>query len=127
MVNGTLVLDVTPRTALVFIDSAYVGTVEDLVFDGVALSRGRHWLEIEAPDYEKNLVEISITPDRPLRYRVDLAPVRRAALAVIPPRAPQTMYTIPGCYGGNRPPVATNLPPGCDIANVRVLRPPRAN
>jgi hypothetical protein len=122
IVNGTLLLDVTPRTALVFIDTAYVGTVDDL-FSGVTLSRGRHWLELEATEYEKKLIEINITPGQPLRYRADLAPVRRAALTVIPPRPPQTMYAIPGCYGGNKPPVAATLPPGCDIAKVRVLRP----
>jgi hypothetical protein len=33
------------------------------------------------------------------------------------------MYAIPGCYGGNTPPVQANLPAGCDIAKVRVLRP----
>ena len=125
IVNGILYLDVAPRTALVFIDTAYVGTVDDLLFTGVALSRGRHWLELEALDYEKKLIEINITPGQPLRYRVELAPVRRAALTVIPSRPPETMYAIPGCYGGNRPPVAATLPPGCDIAKVRVLRPPQ--
>jgi hypothetical protein len=127
IVNGVLFLDVTPRAAMVFIDSAYVGTVDDLLFTGVMLSRGRHWLELEAPEYEKRLIEVNITPGQPLRYRVDLTPIRRAALAVIPPRPPETMYAIPGCYGGNRPPVASALPPGCDIAKVRVLRPQRPN
>lgn len=128
IVSGTLLLDVTPRTALVFIDTAYVGTVDDLYSAGVTLSRGRHWLELEATEYEKKLIEINISPGQPLRYRADLAPARRAALTVIPPRPPETMYAIPGCYGGNKPPVAATLPPGCDIANVRVLRPQqRAN
>jgi hypothetical protein len=123
IVNGTLLLDVTPRTALVFIDTAYVGTVDDLFSTGLTLLRGRHWLELEATEYEKKLIEINITPGQPLRYRADLTPVRRAALTVIPSRPPETMYAIPGCYGGNKPPVAATLPPGCDIAKVRVLRP----
>ena len=126
-VSGSVFLDITPRAAMVFIDSAYVGAVDDLLFTGVTLSPGRHWLELEAPEYEKKLIEINITPGRPLRYRAELTPVRRAALAVIPPRPPQTMYAIPGCYGGNRPPVAVSLPPGCDIAKVRVIRPQRPN
>ena len=125
--SGTVFLDATPRNAMVFIDSAYVGAVDDLLFTGLTLSPGRHWLELEAPDYEKKLIEISITPDRPLRYRAELTPIRRAALAVIPPRPPETMYAIPGCYAGNRPPVAAGLPPGCDIAKVRVIRPQRPN
>ena len=127
ILSGTVFLDSTPRTAMVFIDSAYVGTVDDLLFTGVTLSAGRHWLELEAPEYEKKLIEINVTPERPLRYRAELTPVRRAALVVIPPRPPETMYTIPGCYGGNRPPVAAALPPGCDIKNVRVIRPQRPN
>jgi len=126
-VSGTVFLDITPRNAMVFIDSIYVGAVDDLLFTGVMLPPGRHWLELEAPEYEKKLIEINITPGRPLRYRAELTPVRRAALAVIPPRPPETMYAIPGCYGGNRPPVAASLPPGCDIGKVRVLRPPRPN
>lgn len=125
---GILHVDATPRTAMVFIDGAYVGTVDDLLINGMRLTRGRHWLELEAPGYEKKLIEINITPGQPLRYRADLTPIRQAALAAIPPRAPETMYAIPGCYGGNRPPVAADLPRGCDIAKLRVLRPQqRAN
>lgn len=121
--TGTLLLDVTPATAMVFVDSAFVGNVADLQMRGVTLSRGRHWLELEASGYDKKLIEINITVGETLRYRFDMAEERRVAASVIPPRPPQTMYAIPGCYGGNRPPVAANLPPGCDIAKVRVLRP----
>jgi len=52
---------------------------------------------------------------------------RTAAVTIVPER-PETMYAIPGCYGGNRPPIAEKLPRGCDIAKVRVIRPqPRVN
>jgi hypothetical protein len=126
--TGTLFLEVTPSTALVFVDTAYVGTVQDLQARGVTLSPGRHWLDLEAPDFDKKTIEITIRAGEPLRYRVDLTPTRRAEIAVTPPRPPETMYAIPGCYGGNRPPVAANLPKGCDIAKVHVIRPqPRTN
>jgi hypothetical protein len=126
--TGALFLDVTPSTALVFVDTAYVGTVEDLQARGVTLSPGRHWLDLEAPDFDKKTIEITIRAGEPLRYRVDLTPTRRAEITVTPPRPPETMYAIPGCYGGNRPPVAANLPKGCDIAKVHVIRPqPRTN
>jgi hypothetical protein len=126
--TGTLFLDVTPSTTLVFVDTAYVGSVQDLQARGVTLSPGRHWLDLEAPGFDKKTIELTITAGEPLRYRVDLTPTRRAEIAVTPPRPPETMYAIPGCYGGNRPPVAANLPKGCDIANVRVIRPqPRTN
>ncbi|HXD20868.1 MAG TPA: hypothetical protein VN654_27850 [Vicinamibacterales bacterium] len=124
--SGALLLDVTPPTALVFVDSALVGSVADLQARGVTLSQGRHWLDLEAPGYEKKTIEITIRPGEPLRYRFDMVPVRTAATVV--PERPETMYAIPGCYGGNRPPVAANLPRGCDIAKVRVIRPqPRVN
>ena len=125
--TGTLFPEVTPSTALVFVDSAYVGTVGDLQTRGVMLSQGRHWLDLEAPGFEKKTIEITIRPGEPLRFRFDMVPVRTAAATIVPER-PETMYAIPGCYGGNKPPVAANLPRGCDIAKVRVIRPqPRAN
>jgi hypothetical protein len=37
------------------------------------------------------------------------------------------MYAIPGCYGGNKPPVVSALPAGCDITNVHIIRPQRTN
>jgi hypothetical protein len=126
--TGTLLLDVTPATAMVFVDTAYVGSVSDLQARGVTLSAARHYLDLEAPGYDRKTIEITITAGEPLHYRYDMTPVQRAAATVLPPRPPETMYAIPGCYGGNRPPVAANLPRGCDIAKVRVLRPqPRTN
>jgi hypothetical protein len=126
--TGTLLLDVTPASALVFVDTAYVGSVGDVQARGVTLSAGRHYLDLEAPGYDKRTIEVTIASGEPLRYRYDMTPVQRAAATIVPSVPPQTMYAIPGCYGGNRPPVAANLPKGCDISKVRVLRPqPRAN
>jgi hypothetical protein len=125
---GALFLDVTPAAALVSVDTVYVGSVGDLQARGIPLSAGRHYLDLEAPGYDRKTIEITITAGEPLRYRYEMTPAQRAAAIVLPPGPPQTMYAIPGCYGGNRPPVAANLPRGCDIANVRVIRPqPRAN
>jgi len=126
--TGTLFLDVTPATASVFVDTAYVGSVGDLQARGLTVSAARHYVDLEAPGYDRRTIEIAITAGEPLRYRYDMTPTQRAAAVVLPPRPPETIYAIPGCYGGNRPPVAANLPKGCDIAKVRVLRPqPRAN
>jgi hypothetical protein len=125
--TGALFLDVTPASALVFVDTALVGTVGDLQTRGVTLTPGRHWLDLEAPGFEKKTIEITIRPGEPLRYRFDMTAARTAALTIVPER-PETMYAIPGCYGGNRPPIAEKLPRGCDIAKVRVIRPqPRVN
>jgi hypothetical protein len=36
-------------------------------------------------------------------------------------RGSNTLYVIPGCYLGNRPPRAQSLPPGCDIKRSRTI------
>jgi hypothetical protein len=125
--EGMLLLDVTPATAQVFIDSAYVGNIEDLRTGGLTLAGGHHWVELEAPNYDRKTVEVTIRPGEPLRYRFDMTPERRVQTVAAPAAPPQTMYVIAGCYAGNRPPVAANLPNGCDIRQVRVIRPPRSN
>jgi hypothetical protein len=121
--EGTLSLDVTPLTAMVFVDSAFVGNVEALQTRGVTLSAGRHWVDLEAPNYDRKTIEVTIRAGEPLRYRFDMAATRRAEVIAAPPRPPQTLYMIAGCYAGNRPPVAANMPKGCDVAKVRVVRP----
>ena len=93
--TGTLFLDVTPSTALVFVDTAYVGTVQDLQARGVTLSPGRHWLDLEAPGFDKQTIEITTRAGEPLRYRVDLTPTRRAEIAVMPPRPPKRCTRSP--------------------------------
>jgi hypothetical protein len=125
MTTGALFLDVTPASALVFIDTAYVGSVADLQTRGVTLSAGRHWVDLEAPNYGKKTIEVAVRAGEPLRYQLDMTLEQRAAAVVIPP--PQTMYMIAGCYAGNRRPVAANLPKGCDVTKVRVIPPPRAS
>lgn len=128
MTAGMLFVEVSPSTASAFVDSAFVGNGGDLQARGVTLTPGHHWLDLEAAGYDKKTVEINVTAGEPLRYRVDLTPTARAAAVVLPRRPPETMYAIPGCYGGNRPPVADRLPAGCDIAKVRVIRPqPQTN
>jgi hypothetical protein len=117
-----LFLDVMPSTAMVFADTGFVGSAFDLR-SGLRLSPGHHWIDLEATGYEKKTFELTAIPGQPVSYQTELTPVRTAALSAVPPHPPQTMYAIPGCYGGNTPPVQANLPAGCDIAKVRVLRP----
>jgi hypothetical protein len=58
-------------------------------------------------------------PDRqpPRAQAPDAAP--SAAPAAL---APVTLYVIPGCYAGDRPPVDGILPAGCDVAKMRTVR-----
>jgi len=122
--TALLLLSVTPSTAMVSVDDAFVGSVSDLQ-PGLELSPGHHWIDLEAPGFDRKTFEINATPGRPARYQAELTPIRTASLAPPALRPPQTMYAIPGCYGGNTPPVQANLPTGCDIAKVRVIRPPQ--
>jgi PEGA domain len=124
--EGALLFDVTPATALVYIDNAYVGNVADLQTSGLTLPGGRHWVDLEAPNYDKKTFEVTIRAGEPLRYRFDMTPTRRAEVIPASPRPPQTLYVVAGCYAGNRPPVAVNLPKGCDVAKVRIIRPQAA-
>jgi hypothetical protein len=124
--EGALLFDVTPVTAMVFVDSAFVGNAGDLQTRGLTLSAGRHWVDLEAPNYDRKTIEVTIRAGEPLRYGFDMAPTRRTEVIPAPPRPPQTMYMIAGCYAGNRPPVAANLPKGCDVSKVRAIRPPAA-
>jgi len=56
-------------------------------------------------------------------------PRRVSPAAPIPPYQPgaagppRTLYVIPGCYAGDRPPDSTRLSPACRDAEVRVLPP----
>ncbi len=54
------------------------------------------------------------------------APPPAAPPAPAPPPAPgvpKTFYVIPRCYAGDRPPERDALPPGCDIARLRIIPP----
>ena len=41
----------------------------------------------------------------------------------LPPGPPKTFYVIPGCYAGDKPPQATAVAVGCDLAQLRVVPP----
>jgi hypothetical protein len=67
--------------------------------------------------------DITIASNQPAVFRGDLTPVRTAAGPVGPVirRGSNTIYVIPGCYLGNRPPRDVSLPPGCDIKRARTV------
>jgi hypothetical protein len=119
--SGSLELAVEPRSADVYVDGFYVGTVDDVTQNGLLLRAGRHWIDLRAEGYETLTVPVGIAAGQPIRYRGQLAAIRAESPGV--PRGPQTIYVIRGCYAGNRPPTESALPPGCDIANLRTLTP----
>ena len=121
--TGLLRLAVTPSSAQVFVDSYYVGTVDDVNAQQVLqLEAGPHRLEIRAPQYQSLTVDVRILPLETVTYRGALEPTRAAAPATAP-SVPTVMYVIPKCYVGNLPPRQDRLPSGCDAKQVQVIKP----
>jgi hypothetical protein len=127
---GRLVLRVEPGTAQVYIDGFYAGTVRD--FDrpgGLAVEAGPHHVEIQAPGYVKSAFQVNLPSDREVTYSEDLQPVNgrkpTGAGSVKSAAPPAVFYFIPGCYLGNIPPAAADLPRGCSLDQLRPFNPGR--
>ena len=109
-----------------FVDSYYVGTVEDVNAQQVLeLEAGPHRLEFRAPQYQTLTVDVRILPFETVTYRGALEPVRVLRRRLPATGPPTVMYMIPKCYLGNLPPRQSRLPSGCDVKQVQVLKPPR--
>jgi hypothetical protein len=121
--GGSLLLEVEPRTADVYVDGFYIGSVSDVIQNGVLLTAGRHWIDLRAAGYDTLTVPVNVQAGQAVRYRGALASVS-AKSASGPARGPQTIYLITGCYAGNRPPNESALPVGCDISKLRTLTSP---
>jgi hypothetical protein len=124
--TGLLRLAVTPASAQVFVDSYYVGTVDDVNAQRVLeLEAGPHRLEFRAPQYQTLTVDLRINPYETVTYRGALELTRLPVPAAPPAAVPPTvMYLIPKCYLGNLPPRQSRLPSGCDVNLVQVLKSP---
>jgi len=126
MPTGYLYLQLQPGSAEVFVDGLYMGTVDDFrrVIPGRALEAGPHRVEVSADGYETATFDVLVSPNETVTYRRDLARLPAPPpQAAIPPPAPKTLYVIPGCYAGDRPPKGAPLPRGCDPSKVRVIPP----
>jgi hypothetical protein len=125
--KGSLVLDVQPATAQVFVDGFYTGVAGDFSGHrgGVFLDAGPHAIDLSEPGYEPVRFDVKISPNeavvyrRPLTSSGDTAP----AAASQPPaaRSPTKIYMIPGCYVGNVPPWDADLPATCDLTQTRTF------
>jgi hypothetical protein len=127
--TGLLRLAVTPASAQVFIDSYYVGTVEDIDAQRVLrLEAGPHRIEMRAPEYRTLTVDVRVLPLETVTYRGALEPIRPQPATTPAPAGPATvMYMIPKCYLGNLPPRQSRLPSGCDVKQVQILKPQANN
>jgi len=125
--KGGLRLESSPRSAQVFVDGLYIGLVDDFGLSGreLDLDEGRHRVELRADGYTTLGFDVRITANQTTRYRGDLQKLSAPPAAVVPaplPIPPKTMYIIPNCYAGDRPP-SRALPRGCDIAKLIVRKP----
>ena len=79
VVTGGLRLEVTPKTAQVFVDGAYAGVVDD--FDGrfhhLDLVSGGHRIEIAAPGFQALTFSTYVKPDRTLDYKASMVPAEQ--------------------------------------------------
>jgi len=128
VVEGRLQLRAVPGDARVYIDGEYEGTADDLRDPGASLKPGSHRVRLEANGYVSHTFDVRVDAGE--------AAIRRATLdrdpaPVVPgagvaasstrstPQAVKTMYVIPRCYAGDKPPdPATH----CDLTQLRTIR-----
>jgi len=72
--QGNLKLKVKPRTAKVYVDGYYVGTVDDFdgAFQKLTLNGGRHKVELRAEGYETTEFDVLITPEQTVTFAGDM-------------------------------------------------------
>lgn len=74
--KGTLRLDVLPRTAQVYVDGFYAGTVDALeARGGLTADAGWHRLELRAPGCLTPAANVTIEANRTIVFRLALQPI----------------------------------------------------
>lgn len=76
--RGYLQIEVEPRSAQVYIDGFYVGTVQDArrTPEGLNVAAGWHRVEFRAPGFETPAINLTIEANRTLNYQGALTPIR---------------------------------------------------
>jgi hypothetical protein len=126
--NGYIYFQMQPGNAEVHIDGLYMGTVDDFrrLIPGRSIEAGEHRVDLRAPGYQPVSFDVLVSPNETVTYRTDL---QTAAASTERPRSivalaePKTFYVIPGCYAGDRPPVASQLRRGCSTSKLRKIPP----
>jgi hypothetical protein len=124
--RGALVLQTVPDMAQVFVDGYYVGLAEEFGLGGRAinLDAGAHHVELRAPGYETLTFKVVIESNNIVRYRGEMQRIAtKPAAATAPPQptAVKSLYVIPNCYAGDKPPAGV-LPKGCDVKNLQTRK-----
>jgi hypothetical protein len=120
---GFLRLRVQPRNADVYVDGALAGTVDDFGGTGERmLPAGPHRIEITAPGFAALTFDVRVPANDTVTFSRELDPIsaaRSPAAAVEIPH--KTVYIVPRCYIGDRPPLTSDMPAGCKVEDVRVI------
>jgi hypothetical protein len=118
---GSLVLQVEPGSAQVFVDGYYVGTADDFNAKRgeLVMEIGPHRIDINAPGIESVKFDVMISPSQSIVYRRVLKAVEITPPPAMPiPTTPRSFYQVPGCYMGNVPPKDAGLPATCDVSRA---------
>jgi len=70
---ATIVLQVQPASAQIFVDGQFVGTVEDVQSE-LTVAAGVHRVEFRAPGYDPLVVDVRVDAGRRITYRGTLKP-----------------------------------------------------
>jgi PEGA domain len=75
-ITAQIKLHVTPERAAVFVDDAFVGSVNEFtgVGHGMLVSPGKHRLKIALPGYQAFDTEVSLLPRQKITIKTDLLP-----------------------------------------------------
>jgi hypothetical protein len=76
VMTGDLRLEVTPKSAEVFVDGGYAGVVNDFNghFHHLSVTPGGHRIEISAPGFEALTFNAYVQPDRTTDYKANMIP-----------------------------------------------------
>jgi hypothetical protein len=126
VLRGALVLETIPDVAQVYIDGFYVGLAEEFGLRGrpLDLSAGPHHIELRTAGYQSANFSVMIEPDGIVRYRGDMQSLPSAAALprlVLQQVSPKSVYVIPNCYAGDKPPTGT-LRRGCDLKKLQTRK-----
>jgi hypothetical protein len=126
--KGFIHFQMQPGTAEVHIDGLYMGTVDDFrrLIPGRAIEAGEHRVDLRAPGYQAVSLDVLVSPNETVTYRTDLqasAAGTERPRSIVATAEPKTFYVIPGCYAGDRPPVASQLRRGCSTSKLRKIPP----
>lgn len=124
--RGGLTLQAVPDGAQVFVDGYYVGLAGEFGWHGrpIELDAGAHRIELRAAGYETLAFSVMISPNEVVRYRGEMQPIATKPAALVVPSSAATagsVYVIPNCYAGNKPPSGT-LPKGCDVKKLQTRK-----